>query len=145
MTEYPPAFTELVEALRQLPSVGPRSAERHALFLLHADGKVSERLAAALTAARAEIHPCKHCGFYAQGLDALCSICANPQRDQTLWCVVEQASDVIKLEKSNFFRGLYHVLGGRLSPLDKVGPEDVIEAAEEVRFFEFDDVAGLLD
>ena len=122
MTEYPPAFNELVESLRQLPSVGPRSAERYALYLLQADAKVSERLAVALTAARAEIHPCKHCGFYAQGLDALCSICANPQRDQTLWCVVEQASDVIKLEKSNFFRGLYHVLGGRLSPLDRVGP-----------------------
>jgi recombination protein RecR len=136
MTEYPPAFNELVEALRQLPSVGPRSAERHALFLLHTDAKVSERLAAALTAARAEIHPCKHCGFYAQGPDALCSICANPQRDQTLWCVVEQASDVIKLEKSNFFRGLYHVLGGRLSPLDRVGPEDLSIAKMEQRLAE---------
>ena len=136
MTEYPPAFTALVEALRQLPSVGPRSAERHALFLLHADAKVSERLAAALTAARAEIHPCKHCGFYAQGLDALCSICANPQRDQALWCVVEQAGDVIKLEKSNFFRGLYHVLGGRLSPLDHVGPEDLSIAKMEQRLAE---------
>ena len=136
MTDYPPALTELVEALRQLPSVGPRSAERHALFLLHAEAKVSERLATALTAARAEIHPCKHCGFYAQGLDALCSICANPQRDQTLWCVVEQASDVIKLEKSNFFRGLYHVLGGRLSPLDHVGPEDLSIAKMEQRLAE---------
>jgi len=136
MTEYPPAFNELVEALRQLPSVGPRSAERHALFLLHADTKVSERLAAALTAARAEIHPCKHCGFYAQGAESLCSICSNPQRDQTLWCVVEQASDVIKLEKSNFFRGLYHVLGGRLSPLDKVGPEDLSIAKMEQRLAE---------
>jgi len=133
MTEYPPAFTELVEALRQLPSVGPRSAERHALYLLHADAKVSERLATALTRARAEIHPCRHCGFYAQGLDALCSICMNPQRDATLWCVVEQASDVIKLEKSNFFRGLYHVLGGRLSPLDKIGPEDLSIAKMEQR------------
>lgn len=125
MTDYPPAFNELVEALRQLPSVGPRSAERYALYLLQANPKVSERLAAALTAARAEISSCRQCGFYAQGLDALCSICSNPARDATLWCVVEQASDVIKLEKSNFFRGLYHVLGGRLSPLDKVGPEDL--------------------
>ena len=131
MTEYPAAFTELVEALRQLPSVGPRSAERHALFLLQASPAVSERLANALTAARAEIHPCPQCGFYAQG--SLCSICANPQRDGTLWCVVEQPSDVIKLEKSNFFRGLYHVLGGRLSPLDKVGPEDLSIAKMETR------------
>lgn len=136
MTEYPPAFTELVEALRQLPSVGPRSAERHALFLLQADAKVSERLAVALTKARAEIHPCRHCGFYAQGVDSLCSICSNPQRDTTLWCIVEQASDVIKLEKSNFFRGLYHVLGGRLSPLDHVGPEDLSIAKMEQRLAE---------
>jgi recombination protein RecR len=136
MTEYPPAFTELVEALRQLPSVGPRSAERYALYLLRADAAVSERLAAALTKARAEIHPCRHCGFYAQGADLLCSICANPQRDRSLWCVVEQASDVIKLEKSNFFRGLYHVLGGRLSPLDHVGPEDLSIAKMEQRLAE---------
>jgi recombination protein RecR len=136
MTEYPPAFAELVEALRQLPSVGPRSAERHALYLLQADAAVSERLAAALTKARAEIHPCRHCGFYAQGAGSLCSICANPQRDTSLWCVVEQASDVIKLEKSNFFRGLYHVLGGRLSPLDHVGPEDLSIAKMEQRLAE---------
>ncbi len=136
MTDYPPAFTELVEALRQLPSVGPRSAERHALYLLQADAAVSERLAAALRAARAEIHPCRQCGFYAQGADSLCSICANPQRDTSLWCVVEQASDVIKLEKSNFFRGLYHVLGGRLSPLDHVGPEDLSIAKMEQRLAE---------
>jgi recombination protein RecR len=133
MTDYPPAFNELVEALRQLPSVGPRSAERYALHLLQADASVSEKLARALTAAKAEIHPCKQCGFYAQGLDALCSICSSTQRDTTLWCVVEQASDVIKLEKSNFFRGLYHVLGGRLSPLDKVGPEDLSIAKMETR------------
>jgi recombination protein RecR len=136
MTEYPPALTELVEALRQLPSVGPRSAERHALYLLQADAAISERLARALTAARAEIHPCRHCGFYAQGVDSLCSICASPQRDGTLWCIVEQASDVIKLEKSNFFRGLYHVLGGRLSPLDHVGPEDLSIAKMEQRLAE---------
>jgi recombination protein RecR len=133
MADYPAAFVELVEALRQLPSVGPRSAERHALFLLQSDAAVSEKLAAALTRARAEIQPCRQCGFYAQGLDALCSICANPQRDATLWCVVEQPSDVIKLEKSNFFRGLYHVLGGRLSPLDRVGPEDLSIAGMEER------------
>ncbi len=136
MTEYPPAFAELVEALRQLPSVGPRSAERHALYLLQADAAVSERLAAALTAAREAIRPCRQCGFYAQGANSLCSICANPQRDGTLWCIVEQPSDVIKLEKSNFFRGLYHVLGGRLSPLDNVGPENLSIAKMEQRLTE---------
>jgi recombination protein RecR len=136
MTDYPPAFTELVEALRQLPSVGPRSAERHALFLLQAGPAVSERLASALAAARTQIHPCRHCGFYAQGADALCAICSSPQRDAALWCIVEQPSDVIKLEKSNFFRGLYHVLGGRLSPLDRIGPEDLSIAKMEQRLKE---------
>ena len=136
MSDFPPAFIELVEALRQLPSVGPRSAERHALFLLQAGPAVSERLAAALTRARTEIHPCRQCGFYAEGAEALCSICSNPQRDASLWCVVEQPSDVIKLEKSNFFRGLYHVLGGRLSPLDRVGPEDLSIAQMERRLKE---------
>jgi recombination protein RecR len=136
MTEYPPAFSELVEALRQLPSVGPRSAERHALFLLQAPAAVSEKLASALTRARTEIRPCQQCGFYAQGEGALCSICANPQRDATIWCVVEQPSDVLKLEKSNFFRGLYHVLGGRLSPLDHVTPDDLSLARMEQRLQE---------
>jgi recombination protein RecR len=144
MTEYPAAFLELVEALRQLPSVGARSAERHALFLLQTNASVSERLAKALVAARTEIHPCRHCGFYAQGLDALCSICANPQRDASLWCIVEQPSDVLKLEKSNFFRGLYHVLGGRLSPLDHVGPEDLSIAKMEQRLAEAPPVEAVL-
>jgi recombination protein RecR len=134
MTDYPPAFNELVEALRQLPSVGARSAERHALFLLQAGPAVSERLEAALAQARTEIHSCRRCGFYAQ--TELCSICSDPQRDATLWCVVEQPSDVIKLEKSNFFRGLYHVLGGRLSPLDRVGPENLSIAKMEERLKE---------
>ena len=136
MADFPPAFNDLVEALRQLPSVGPRSAERHALFLLQADPAVSERLASALLRARTEIHSCRHCGFYAQGPDALCAICSNPGRDTALWCVVEQPSDVIKLEKSNFFRGLYHVLGGRLSPLDRIGPEDLSIAKMEQRLEE---------
>jgi recombination protein RecR len=134
MTDYPAAFNELVEALRQLPSVGARSAERHALFLLQAGPAVSERLETALARARAEIHSCRRCGFYAQG--ELCSICSDPQRDTTLWCIVEQPSDVIKLEKSNFFRGLYHVLGGRLSPLDRVGPENLSIAKMEERLKE---------
>ena len=133
MTDYPAAFTDLVQALRALPSVGPRSAERYALHLLSSEASVSANLSSAITAAREQIHPCRTCGFYAQGADSLCAICANPQRDQNLWCVVEQPSDVIKLEKSNFFRGLYHVLGGRLSPLDRVGPEDLSIAKMEAR------------
>jgi recombination protein RecR len=123
MADYPPAFQELLTALRQLPSVGPRSAERLALFLLESPPSVGERLAHALTNTRARIHPCPQCGFYAEG--PLCTICADTRRDTQIWCVVEQPSDVLKLEKSGSFRGLYHVLGGRLSPLDGVGPEQL--------------------
>lgn len=123
MTEYPPAFQELLAALRQLPSVGPRSAERLALFLLESPPAVSERLAESLLDARRKIIPCPRCGFYAEG--PLCTICADNKRDRQVWCVVEQPSDVLQLEKSGSFRGLYHVLGGRLSPLDGVGPEQL--------------------
>jgi recombination protein RecR len=133
MIDFPPAFSELVEALRQLPSVGPRSAERYALFLLQADVKVSERLAAALLAAKSGIHPCIDCGFYTSGKESLCAICSDKARDPKIWCVVEQSSDVVKMEKSKFFKGHYHVLGGRLSPLQRVGPDDLSIAQMERR------------
>lgn len=123
MVEYPPAFQELIAALRQLPSVGPRSAERLALYLLESAPAVSGRLAAAIADCRERIVPCRCCGFYAEG--ELCAICADDKRERQVWCVVEQPSDVLKLEKSGSFRGLYHVLGGRLSPLDGVGPEQL--------------------
>ncbi len=123
MLDYPPAFQELIAALRQLPSVGPRSAERLALYLLESPALVSDRIATAITEARHRILPCPQCGFYAEG--PLCTICSDQKRERQVWCVVEQPSDVLKLEKSGSFRGLYHVLGGRLSPLDGVGPEQL--------------------
>ncbi len=136
MTEFPAEFTELVEALRQLPSVGPRSAERYALFLLGAEPKVSERLADAIARARQEIFACPTCSFYASGPAALCALCGNPERDSKIWCVVEQPTDVVKMEKSKFFRGLYHVLRGRLSPLQRIGPEQLSIAQMERRLRE---------
>jgi recombination protein RecR len=123
MTDYPASFQELIAALRQLPSIGARSAERLALFLLQSPSAVGDRLAMAIGQAHASIHPCKQCGFFAEG--DLCQVCLDDKRDARLWCVVEQRSDVLKLEKSGTFHGLYHVLGGRLSPLEGVGPEDL--------------------
>lgn len=123
MTDYPPAFQELITALQQLPSVGPRSAERLALFLLQSPPSVSDRIATAIGEGRRKIHPCSRCGFYAEG--PLCTICADEKRDHQVLCIVEQSSDVLKLEKSGAFRGYYHVLGGRLSPLDGIGPEQL--------------------
>ena len=135
MTDYPPAFLELLSALRQLPSVGPRSAERYALRLLGSQARkagAGERLARALLAAEEKIVPCPQCGFYSEVEEGnergLCPICRDPSRDVGLWCLVEQANDVVKFEKASAaagFRGLYHVLGGKLSPLDGIGPEEL--------------------
>jgi recombination protein RecR len=121
--DFPPAFQELVAALRQLPSVGARSAERLALFLMEEKSVVSERLAQALLQAKERIQPCPECGFYSE--DGLCTICRDPSRHQAIWCLVEQPNDVIKFEKSGTHKGLYHVLGGVLSPLDGIGPEEL--------------------
>ena len=121
--DFPPAFQELVAALRQLPSVGTRSAERMALFLVGEKSVVSERLAQALLQAKERIQPCPDCGFYSES--GLCAICRDTNRDSSIWCLVEQSNDVIKFEKSGTHRGLYHVLGGLLSPLDGVGPDEL--------------------
>jgi len=123
MIDYPPLFQELIDALRLLPSVGPRSAERLALFLLQNPSAVGDRLVGAIQSARQRIHPCVQCGFFAES--DLCAVCRDSSRDAQLLCVVEQPGDVLKLEKAGSWRGYYHVLGGRLSPLDDIGPEDL--------------------
>jgi recombination protein RecR len=125
VADYPPAFQELVAALRQLPAVGARSAERLALFLAGEKDEVSARLAAALLQARERIVPCPRCGFFAERGETACPICRDSSRDGGLWCLVEQAGEVVKFEKAASFRGLYHVLGGKLSPLEGIGPEEL--------------------
>jgi recombination protein RecR len=118
--DYPAPFNELTRELRRLPGLGPRSAERCALWLLgHKDARPSQ-LAAALTVASSSIHPCKKCGFFA--VSELCEICLQPSRQGKEICIVEQATDILPLERSGVFQGLYHALGGRLSPLDHIGP-----------------------
>jgi recombination protein RecR len=122
-TEYPPALRELVAQLRRMPGVGPRSAERIALWMVQAREKQPEEIANAITETRRAIHPCKLCGYFAS--NDLCEICADPSRAVDLLCVVEQATDILPLEKTSAFRGRYHSLGGRISPLDHVGPEEL--------------------
>ncbi len=122
-TEYPAALRELVAQLRQMPGVGPRSAERIALWIVRARSDQPEGIARAISHTRATIRPCVQCGFFATA--ELCEICADDSRAADLLCVVEQATDILPLEKTSAFRGRYHSLGGRISPLDRVAPEDL--------------------
>lgn len=122
-TEYPVAIRELIAQLRHMPGVGPRSAERIALWMVQSRGDQPELIARAIAAARATIRPCVRCGFFA--MEETCEICADTSRPADLLCVVEQPTDILPLEKTTAFRGLYHSLGGRISPLDHIGPEDL--------------------
>jgi len=119
--DYPEPFRELARELRRLPGIGPRSAERIALWLCSTGDARPADLANALTLAAQSIRPCGDCGFFATG--ALCDICSDTARAGREICVVEQATDVLPIERTGNFHGLYHVLGGRLAPLDHIGPE----------------------
>ena len=123
MTSLPDPVTRLVAALGRLPGIGPRSAERLALHLVQSDADGVRQLAAALVEARERVTNCERCGALTESQP--CPICADTRRDASLLCVVERALDVISLEKSGTFKGRYHVLGGKLSPLNGVGPEDL--------------------
>ena len=123
MAALPEALQALVAALEKLPGVGPRSAERIALHLVQAPSEISTILAEALTRARSTIQFCTNCGGLTERQP--CVICADTRRDPTLLCVVEKAVDILAIEKAGSFRGLFHVLGGKLSPLNGVGPEDL--------------------
>jgi recombination protein RecR len=113
----------LIQLLARLPGLGPRSARRAALYLLKRKEQVMQPLAAALRAAAAAIRPCATCG----NLDTVdpCAICRDPERDRSLICVVEDLADLWALERTGAFRGQYHVLGGTLSALDGVGPDEL--------------------
>ena len=106
-----------------MPGVGPRSAERIALWMVQAGEQKPEAIARAIAETRAAINPCAQCGFFATA--DLCEICADESRARELLCVVEQPTDILPLEKTGAFRGRYHSLGGRISPLDRVAPEDL--------------------
>jgi len=120
--EYPEAVGRLVDELRRLPGVGPRSAERIAIWLLQSAKADPVALARALEVAKEEVIACSNCGFFATA--ERCAICSDPSREPVI-CVVEQATDVLPLERSGAFKGRYHCLGGKLSPLDNVTPDDL--------------------
>jgi recombination protein RecR len=116
-----PAFEALLQQLKRLPGLGHRSAERLALHLLVEKPERLGPLVAALTAAAGAVGRCPRCGNLAEG--AACGICADPKRDGAVICVVEHVPDLVALERSGAFRGRYHVLHGKLSPIHGVGPD----------------------
>ena len=116
-------FDELVQRLRVLPGVGPKSAQRMALHLLSRNRQGGHALALALDQAMQDIQQCEVCHSFSD--HAICEICSSTQRDQRLLCVVESAADVMAIEQSGSYRGRYFVLGGHLSPLDGIGPEQL--------------------
>ena len=118
-----PAFERLQQQLKQLPGLGYRSAERIALHLLVEKPARLPELVAALEAAAAAVRRCERCGNLAEG--PLCAICADERRDAGVVCVVEHVPDLVALERSGAFRGRYHVLHGKLSPIQGVGPEQL--------------------
>lgn len=131
MSLIPEAVERLAAQLARLPGIGPKTAQRLTFFCLRDDGGVVTGLAEALLAVRGLVRPCSRCFFIAEG--ELCAVCADPRREAAQVCVVEQALDVLAIERSGEFRGLYHVLGGALSPLDGVGPDQLRIAELERR------------
>ncbi len=121
--DFPEPVKALIAELKRLPGVGPRSAERIAVWLLQSSKANAEPLAEALLLSKQVVRPCETCGFFAT--DEGCDLCEDASRDDRILCVVEQATDVLPLERSGAFRGRYHCLGGKLSPLDRVSPEDL--------------------
>src|SRR6516162_4542709 len=106
-----------------MPGIGPRSAERIAIWIVQTKDARASAIAKAISETASGIRPCPKCGFFSES--DLCVICSDVARDSTSLCVVEQPTDILSLERTGAFRGLYHSLGGRLSPLDHIGPEDL--------------------
>ena len=120
---YEGAVQDLIDELGRLPGVGPKSAQRIAFHLLAADPTDVRRLVSALTEVKDKVRFCSVCGNVAE--EEQCKICRDPRRDEAVICVVEEPKDVVAIEKTREFRGRYHVLGGAISPIEGVGPEDL--------------------
>ena len=131
MASLPEPIQQLLAALNTLPGIGPRSAERLALHLVQSDPAAVAQLARALVQARERIRLCPVCGALTEPTP--CALCADARRDGAVVCVVERPVDILSIEKAGSFRGKYHVLGGKISPLNGVGPEDLRIAALESR------------
>ena len=120
---YEGAVQDLIDELGRLPGIGPKSAQRIAFHLLAADAEDARRLAEALTEVKLKVRFCEICGNVAESEQ--CRICQDPRRSVAVICVVEEAKDVVAIERTREFRGKYHVLGGAINPIDNVGPDDL--------------------
>ena len=120
---YEGAVQDLIDELGRLPGVGPKSAQRIAFFLLDAERSDVQSLADALIAVKERVQHCETCGNVSE--QEQCSICRDPRRDRTVICVVEESKDVMAIERTRAFRGLYHVLGGSINPIGGVGPDQL--------------------
>jgi recombination protein RecR len=120
---YEGPIQDLIDELSRLPGIGPKSAQRLAFYLVKAEPGEAKRLAEAIVHAKERIFFCRECGNVAEG--ELCRICRDEGRDRSVLCVVEEPKDVATIEKAGVIRGRYHVLGGAISPLDGIGPEDL--------------------
>ena len=120
---YAAPVARLIEELQRLPGIGPKSAQRLAFFFLKSDETDVARLADALVELKRTVHFCPRCFNFAE--DELCEICADPRRDLSMICVVEEPKDIVAFERTGEFSGLYHVLQGVISPIDGIGPEQL--------------------
>lgn len=120
---YEGAVQDLIDELGRLPGIGPKSAQRIAFHLLQGDDADAARLADAITRVKATVRFCARCFNISE--QELCRVCRDPRRDPSQLCVVEEARDLIAIERTREYRGTYHVLGGAISPIDGVGPDDL--------------------
>jgi len=120
---YEGPIQELIDELARLPGIGPKSAQRLAFYLIKIDKVEARNLAEAIVRVKERVTFCRECGNVAEG--ELCLVCRNPLRDKTVLCVVEEPKDAASVEKAGVIRGRYHILGGAISPLDGIGPEDL--------------------
>jgi recombination protein RecR len=120
---YDGIVQELIDQLGRLPGIGPKSAQRIAFHILQTESFDVSRLASVLVEVREKVKFCEICGNVTE--EVTCGICRDPRRDPTVICVVEEAKDVVAIERTREFRGLYHVLGGAISPIDGIGPDDL--------------------
>ncbi len=123
MSRYPRSVVNLIKSLSRLPGIGEKTAERLALHILKAPGVHAEQLSGSILKMKKSVRYCSRCFALSDG--ELCDICTDPGREKNLLCVVEQPADMVSIEKSGAFSGLYHILSGALSPIDGVGPDDI--------------------